>query len=163
MCNTSLIRTMTMIGSGSWGTWALPPFLIAMPTPQDDEQSETEEYKRNCGWLSCVIPRKHRASSASRYPDADARPMTTTHVPSTSVSRLLPVSPAQAVDVVQSNVGPAAVANYAGAGEYISFMDRPRLELVSKDPMPWFRLGLHRLALQPLQQIPVSCHWPQVP
>lgn len=80
---------------------------------------------------------KHRASSTFQYPDADARP---TDVPS-SLSCPLPVSPAQgtsSVDLVQSNVGPVKglKANNTGAGEYISLMDHPKLENVSKDTLP---------------------------
>ena len=116
-----------------------------MSPPQNDEQSS----KRSCSWLRLVLPRKHRASSTSRYPDVDARPTTTTDVPS-SLSCPLPVSPAQgtsSVDLVQSNVGPVKglKANNTGAGEYISLMDHPRLENVSKDTLPWIRLPLPTL------------------
>ena len=52
------------------------------------------------------LPRKHRASSTSRYPNAaDPLSITTTDVPSTSVSCSLPVSQAQGtsyVDIIEN-------------------------------------------------------------
>ena len=73
----------------------------SMSTPQDDEQSTVKQrFKRNFSRV-LLLPRKHRASSTSRYSESPARPTTTaTDVPSTSVSRPLPISPAQGTSCV---------------------------------------------------------------
>ena len=72
---------------------------------------------QNCSWILC------RASSTSQFPDAlDARPTTTaTDVPSTSVSRPLPVSPlAQGTSSVDVSVNqPSTVPGPTAIGENI--------------------------------------------
>jgi hypothetical protein len=91
----------------------LPPTFIAMSTPQDYKQSAMEQ------WITRKFSWVRRASSTSQYPDVpDDRPTTAaTDVPSTSVSRPLPVSPVQetsCVDLVQLNDQPGLT----GIGEH---------------------------------------------
>jgi hypothetical protein len=103
------------------GRRGLLPTLIAIAIPQDEQSAmkQTKQwFERNC---SRVLPRsKHQASSTSRHPDVpDAQP-TTTATDVTSLSRPLPVSPAQGtsrLDVIVNQ--PSTVPGPTGIGEHM--------------------------------------------
>ena len=101
--------------AGSWATWGLLPTLIAISIPRDEQSVAMKQWiERKC---SRVLPRsKHQASSASRHPaDAPDVQPTTTATDVTSLSRPLPVSPAQGTSRLDLVVNqPSTVGEYVG-------------------------------------------------